>query len=175
MPQIKKINFAGQDFIFETNPKLFSPNQLDAGSRLLLENIKDIKPGSKILDIGCGWGAMGIILAKLYPQAQVTLLDNDPLAIELTKTNIALNQIANAKTFKADVTRQTLSAQFDLVIANPPWNRKHSVMPKLISFALNHLEPSGKFYMVVNQTFKIDPVMKEVANQSPYKILLTTG
>ena len=180
MAQIKT-NFLGQDFVFNTGQKLFSPNQIDPGSLLLLETVSKTNLSRSVMDLGCGWGAMGIILAKLFPKINVMLLDNDPLAILFAKENIALNKIANVQVFKADVIRTNPDKKFDFIITNPPWAKSTSVIPALINFAHQHLKTGGKFYMVINETFKTDGVVKNIFGnvsmpsfRSPYKILLAT-
>lgn len=81
------VNIFQEDFHFITGSGLFSPNQLDARSRLLLEEVIKTDMGKSILDIGCGYGAIGTILAKKYPSSQVTMIDSDPKAIALAKEN----------------------------------------------------------------------------------------
>jgi 16S rRNA (guanine1207-N2)-methyltransferase len=173
--------FAGEDYIFKTDPRLFSPNILDNGSKLLLESLIIKTSPRAIIDIGCGWGGMGIILAKIYPTAQVLLLDNDPVAFAITKENILLNKISNAKAFKGDIRRSIVNRTFDLAVTNPPWDKNNSVIPTLIKFAFYNLCLSGQFYMVINQTFKAEERItkyfqncKVVASNPPYKILLAT-
>ncbi|MBI4099839.1 class I SAM-dependent methyltransferase [Candidatus Microgenomates bacterium] len=169
------VEFGNQKFSFLTEPGVFSPNQLDLGSRVLLENLPE---GKNVLDLGCGYGAMGIIYAKLHPERFVTLLDNNLRAFELTKKNVLLNEVRNVKPFKADVTYSTLPWEFDLIFSNPPWAKSKSVLPKLFQFANNHLAVGGRFYVVVNKTFPTEDALREifgkvvvVVEQSPYKVL----
>lgn len=180
MAQIKT-NFLGQDFVFNTDQKLFSPNQIDPGSLLLLETVARLNLTGSLMDLGCGWGIMGIILAKLFPKTDVLLLDNDPLAILFAKENVVLNKVLNTHVFKADVIRTNPEKQFDLVVTNPPWAKSISVIPALINFAYQHLKIGGQFYMVINESFKTDVVIKTIfgnvsmpSSRSPYKILWST-
>jgi len=128
--------------------------------------------------VGCGYGAMGIIFGKSHPNCQVTMIDNDRVALKLAKENVVLNEVNNLKIYKIDITRQTLNRKFDLAISNPPWTKNHSVIPKLITFAFDHLNPGGKLYLVINQAFKTEVVLKEIFQNSevvfsdgPYKVL----
>lgn len=171
------VQFSEKEFTFFTEKEVFSPNQLDLGSRALLESIIDCQ-AKQVLDLGCGYGAMGIIYAHFNPESFVTLLDNDPRALELTKKNGPLNGVKNIKPFKADVTYATLPWQFDLILSNPPWAQNRSVIPKLLEFAYNHLVPGGKFAVVINRTFQLEkPLQKIFGNvttlldRPPYKVL----
>lgn len=170
-----KVGFGGKGFLFRTEKGVFSPNQLDLGSRVLLENAPEAK---YVLDLGCGYGAIGIIYANLHPESYVTLIDNDPSAIELAKENAKSNNVTNVKILKADVTYSTLPQEFDLVLSNPPWTKNRSVVPALINFAYQHLKDGGKFCLVINQSFRTEDLLlgtfgneKQVASRPPYKIL----
>ena len=173
-----KVIYKDIEFNFETHPRLFSPNQLDSGSKLLLDNITLSEKSKNIMDLGCGWGAVGIILAKLHPDKFFYLVDNDPLAIEIAKKNIVLNGIKNAKVFKADVTYSTLPFKVDVVVSNPPWDKNQSVIPALVKFSYDHLNPPGDLFVVINQSFRTEDQMEKIFGQVekiaetlPYKIL----
>lgn len=172
------IAYGGQDFSFVTQSALFSPRGLDGGSKLLLESSQISSWAKTILDLGCGWGAMGIILAKLYPDKFVYLVDNDPVAIEFSKKNLELNGVKNAKVIKADVTYSSLPFRFDVVLSNPPWSKNVLVIPYLIRFVFDHLNPGGKFYLAVNRKYRTEISMEKffgnvrtVKEVPPYKIL----
>lgn len=175
------INFSNENFIFKTGPKVFSPDQLDEGSRLLLETVTTKKTPPTVIDIGCGYGVMGIILAKLSPASKILMIDNDPYAISLARENSILNHTPNAQVFKADVTYHTLNRQFDLAVSNPPWSKNISVIPSLIKFAFAHLKISSKFFIVVNQTFRTEHNIESffgnvavAAIRKPYKVIQAT-
>jgi 16S rRNA (guanine1207-N2)-methyltransferase len=174
-------HFQNQAFTFSTDSDVFSPGQLDVGSRLLLETVVAQEKPKSIIDIGGGYGAMGIILAKYFPDANVLMVDNNPAAVKLAKENAAVNLTANAKTEILDVTRQTIGQRFDLAVTNPPWTKNKSVIPGLVRFAFDHLLLGGKFYLVINQTFKTEDIVDSifgnvelVATREPYKIIRAT-
>lgn len=174
------VRYGDQDFVFETESSLFSPNQLDSGSRLLLNSIAIPESAKSILDIGCGYGAIGIILAKLHPDKFVFLIDNDPIAFETAKKNVELNGLKNAKVFKADVTYSTLPQKFGVALSNPPWSKNVSVNPALVKFAYDNLKPDGIFAAVINKSFRLQDEMektfgnvKVLSEESLFKILLS--
>jgi 16S rRNA (guanine1207-N2)-methyltransferase len=87
---------SGQDFHFRTTWGLFSPEALDEGSRLLLDHI-EVAPDAHCLDVGCGYGVLGMTLARLAPQGSALLVDKDFVAVEYARKNIEGNHIKNAK------------------------------------------------------------------------------
>src|SRR5690348_13915146 len=86
--------FNGEKFKFDVGETLFSTFEVDHGTDVLLRSI-DFKGAKAILDLGCGWGPIGIILAKTNPQAQVILGDRDLLAVRYTNENIKKNKVKN--------------------------------------------------------------------------------
>ena len=172
------VRFSGQEFRFVTDQALFSPRALDQGSRLLLEAIVVSEKARTSLDLGCGWGGMGIILARLNPDRFVYLADNDSVALGITKKNIFVNDVKNARGLKVDVTYQTLPQRFDLIVCNPPWAKNQSVVGKMIAFAHEHLSTNSTFALVINQKFQtsreIERVFRNVCvvcEVPPYKVL----
>lgn len=174
------VDFAGEKFSFLTEKGVFSPGQLDLGSRILLETVVDYE-AKNVLDLGCGYGVIGIIFAKFHPESFVTLLDNDPMVLALARENAASNAVTNVRLFKADVTFQTVPQIFDLILCNPPWTKNRSVIPKLVKFAFDHLSDNGKFCLVINKTFRTEDFLagtfgnfEIIADRPPYKILQAT-
>ena len=101
----KKWNFEllGNNIHFTTDNGVFSKNTVDFGTRVLLETIDanlDLD-NKKILDMGCGYGPIGLSIAKAYPNSQVDMVDVNELALELAKKNAANNNINNVKIFKS--------------------------------------------------------------------------
>src|SRR5687768_12074497 len=89
-------SFEGHNFKFDVGNTLFSTFDLDYGTDILLRAINTDNPKT-ILDMGCGYGPIGIILAHKYPKSQVTMVDKDLLAVRFTKQNITKNDISNAE------------------------------------------------------------------------------
>lgn len=94
-------DFFNEHYIFETKPGLFSKDKIDRGSSFLLEKIK-IKSGDIVLDLGCGWGPIGIVTAKRFHPKMVYLVDTDIRAIKYCDINIKLNNVHNAKAILSD-------------------------------------------------------------------------
>src|SRR5437773_1836105 len=92
----KRIDYIckGQPFVFDVAHTLFSSHQIDEGTDLFLRTIEIEEPRT-ILDIGCGCGVIGVVLARLFPEARVVLLDRDLLAVRYARHNAALNKTPN--------------------------------------------------------------------------------
>lgn len=167
----------GNKLSFSTSRVVFSPKQIDAGSRFLLENLK-VPKGANIVDLGCGYGAMGIALAKANPDSQVFLVDDDNEAIKLTKENIAKNNLKNITSLRSDgLYLINKTKQISLIITNPPWHKMQDTF-RFIDQARDILEDNGQLWMVIRAEFTVQDNLvetfgnfKEVGRQSPYKIL----
>ncbi len=138
----------GQDLTFHSTWGLFSPKQIDEGTRLLLDHI-EIAPDAHVLDLGCGYGPLGLTLAKLAPKGEVHLVDKDFIAIEFTQKNAQLNHLANAKAYLSNGFDQVPASQkFDLIVSNVPAKIGSELLTIFLHDAYSHLNPGGTLYIV---------------------------
>ncbi len=114
-----KYKFAGKEFVFDVGNTLFSTYDIDRGTDMLIRTI-DFDNPQKVLDVGCGYGPLGIMLASKYLTSEVIMIDRDLLAVKYTKSNIQKNQIDNATTFGSIGIEQVEDQQFDLIVSNIP-------------------------------------------------------
>jgi 16S rRNA (guanine1207-N2)-methyltransferase len=164
----------GHDFTFVTEAGVFSRTRLDRGTRLLLAEL-EINPTDRVLDLGCGWGAVGVVAARLAPQGHVTLVDINARAVELARANLAANGIANAEALQSDGFAALPDRQFDLIALNPPLRAGLAVVHRLIADSREHLVPEGKFYLVARTqqgAIRLGKKMAEVFGNSDH---LATG
>lgn len=142
-------SFEGVRFKFDVANTLFSSFELDHGTDLLLRSLTFKEPKT-ILDLGCGYGPIGIILAKKNPQAKVTLVDINLLAVHYTKLNIEKNNIQNA-TALGSVGMEEVSEQlFDLIVSNIPAKIGDQAITKdFILTPYQHLNQNGELWVVV--------------------------
>ncbi|MEK7517508.1 MAG: methyltransferase [Patescibacteria group bacterium] len=141
--------FAGQKFTFAIANTLFSTFDLDHGTDILIRAITPNNPKS-ILDIGCGYGPLGIILAKNNPQAEVILVDRDLLAVRYTKYNIVKNNITNANALGSLGVETVKGKTFDLVVSNIPAKiGDEAILQEFILVPYQHLNPNGEYWFVV--------------------------
>jgi 16S rRNA G1207 methylase RsmC len=137
----------GQPLSFCTTWGLFSPKGIDEGSRLLLDYI-EIEPGHNSADLGCGYGPLGLTLARLAPQGQHTLLDKDFMAVEYSRKNAALNHIGNAEILLSNGFDHLDQRRFNIIVSNLPAKTGKEQYYLYFYEALARLEPNGRFYVV---------------------------
>lgn len=137
----------GQPLTFHTTWGIFSPREIDEGSRLLLEYI-EVDQDSDCLDLGCGYGPIGLTLAKLANGGETTLVDKDFVAIEYAKKNADLNKIQNVNIQLSNGLEQVHEKKFDIVVSNIPAKVGNELMTLFFSDAYNQLNPGGKVYVV---------------------------
>jgi len=153
--------FEGEKFKFDVGNTLFSTFDLDHGTDVLLRTIAPNNPKS-ILDIGCGYGPIGIVLAKKNPQAQVTMIDKDLLAVRYTKLNIEKNNIHNANVLGSVGMEQIMDKTFDLIVSNIPAKiGDEAIIQDFILIPFEHLNPGGELWIVIiNALNRLIPKIK---------------
>ena len=144
------------DLRFETLADLFSPKKLDNGSRSLIEAVEDVKPDYRsALDWGCGWGAIGIYLAKSQPSSSVVAIDSDVAATKTTEANAKLNQTDNLSVVLSHGFDEVdNNIKFDLIASNPPTHRGREVVENMIAHSFDRLENNGVLLIVVEARLK---------------------
>lgn len=138
---------ASQLMRFRTTWGLFSPRNIDEGSLLLLNHIK-VYPDDNILDLGCGYGPLGLTLAKIAKDGQTTLVDKDFMAVEYTRKNIQLNGINNAQVLLSNGFDQLNHPKFNLIVSNIPAKVGNEMLWLFLHDAFQSLEPGGRLVVV---------------------------
>jgi len=136
----------GKSYDFFTASGLFSWKELDKGSKLLLESA-DISGNARILDMGCGFGAIGILLALQHPHAAFVLSDINTRAVKITALNIKRHHLRNAITVQSDGFKN-IQGSFDQILLNPPQTAGREVCLRLIRESKDHLNQGGKLTIV---------------------------
>ena len=139
----------GKNFYFYTDNGVFSKDGLDFGSRLLLESIPLEEVGGKVLDMGCGYGVLGIIFNKIT-SCNVDMVDVNLRAIHLTKMNASLNDCTNIDIFLSN-TYQNINSKYSSIITNPPIRAGKKVVYDIVMNAKNYLEENGKLFLVIRK------------------------
>lgn len=146
--------FEGNKFKFDVGNTLFSTFDLDHGTDVILRAISIDNPKT-ILDLGCGYGPIGVVLAKKYPQAQVTMVDKDLLAVRYTKFNIEKNNIQNAVVLGSVGMEQIKDRTFDLIVSNIPAKiGDEAITEEFILTPYKHLISNGEYWFVVVNALK---------------------
>ena len=140
-------NLRGHRFIFHSTWGLFNPRGIDEGSRLLIEHV-EVGTCDLSLDIGCGYGPIGLTLARLSPDGEVHLIDKDFVAVEYARKNAALNQIDNCRIYLSNAFSHVPDLRFDTIVSNLPAKAGNEMLSLILHEARRHLKPGGRFYVV---------------------------
>ena len=136
------------DFVFHSTWGLFSPRAIDAGSRLLIRYMQ-INEADICLDLGCGYGPIGLTMAKLAPQGKVYMVDRDFVAVEYAKKNAELNGLANCEVLLSNgFSYIPDDLKFDVIASNLPAHVGKELLYLLLSDAKKHLNRHGRLYVV---------------------------
>ncbi|WP_126452680.1 class I SAM-dependent methyltransferase [Sulfuriflexus mobilis] len=141
------VRLRDKELRFRSTWGLFSPREIDEGTRLLLDYI-DIAEDADSLDIGCGYGPLGITLAKLAPKGQHLLVDKDFVAIDYANKNIKENRLDNARAMLSNAFDQVGERKFDVIVSNIPAKVGKEMLLLILYDALAHLNPGGELYVV---------------------------
>ncbi len=150
--------FKGHQFTFETGPGVFSKDKVDTGSRVLLQEFcKHEQPpaGARILDLGCGYGFIGVVLAGAFDNIHLDFVEINGKAAKFAARNAKSNGIGDAKVHAIDFAdesqrRLALGGElYDYVVFNPPVKAGKQAMDALINAALQHLKNYGALYVVI--------------------------
>ena len=142
------VTVSGETFTFLTDAGVFGKRRLDPGTRLLLESVALPERGT-VLDLGCGWGAIGVVVARRAPGCQVYLVDINRRAVELARVNCRRNGVGNAVVLEGDALAPVADVRFDLILSNPPVRAGKKVLYRMVEEAAAHLVPGGRFVAVV--------------------------
>ena len=143
------VKFYGVDYKFKTDNGVFSKGRIDFGTKFLLDTLplKDIK--GDILDVGCGYGVISIILGKIL-EVEVDGVDVNKRALHLGEMNKKLNNVYNVNFFISDVY-ENVDKKYDTIITNPPIRAGKEVVYKIFDEAKDHLKENGSLYIVIRK------------------------
>jgi len=136
--------------IFETEPTVFSPNAVDIGTLSMLSLI-DFSENDKVLDLGCGYGVVGILAAKKIGGQNVVMCDISEIAVNLAKRNAELNGVPNIDTRISNGLDNIIENDFTLILSNPPYHTDFSVAKHFIESGFKKLKIGGRMVMVTKR------------------------
>ena len=143
----------GREFRFISDSGVFSKRTVDFGSRLLIESFRlNEEVAGDILDVGCGYGPMGLALAHAYPARLVEMVDVNERAMSLARRNAEANNIRNVKVYESNTYDQVPEGrQFAAIVSNPPIRAGKQVVHRILSEAHTHLLPGGTLTVVIQK------------------------
>lgn len=143
-------NIFGYDLAFRTSEELFSYRSADKGTLFMLEkclvNIEDV-----VLDLGCGYGLVGVACSKIAKPENVVMCDIDSIAIEYAKQNLLLNNVEGVCVLQSDAYSNISRCDFTLILSNPPFHEDFSVPKTFIEQGYHKLAPNGRMFMVTKR------------------------
>ena len=141
----------GVDFTFESDNGVFSKNELDKGSELLIKTLLPIDLGQSLLDLGCGLGVIGLTLAYFHPGLNVCLTDVNTRALSLCSANASTLKLSHRVTIlQSDIYKQ-IEGKFDSIVSNPPIRAGKKVTYEIYRGAMEHLKDGGSLYIVIRK------------------------
>ncbi len=140
----------GRSWRFWTDAGVFSKGGVDFGSKLLIETMT-IPGSAKVLDVGCGYGPIGLNAAVLATAGHVTMVDVNERAVKLAKRNAADHGIGNVTVLASDLYSKVPEASYDIVLSNPPIRAGKSVVHALFEGAAERLKDTGELWIVIQK------------------------
>ncbi len=141
------VTLRGHPFTFHSTWGLFSPRRIDDGTYKLIEKV-EVAPADKTLDLGCGYGAIGLAIAKDSPQGAVHMVDKDFVALDYTAKNAELNGIDNVQTYQSNAFSAVPDVKFHNICSNLPAHVGAQLLRIILCDAKAHLKGGGKLYVV---------------------------
>lgn len=167
-PKYWSCQLKGYLFCFKTDRGVFSKNEVDYGSKLLIDTFIPPDVDGTILDVGCGYGPIGLALARSYPNRQIHMIDINERAIQLAKENAEQNHIDNVNIFESDVFENVIEHNYAAIVTNPPIRAGKKVVIEIIEKSYQHLCDGGEFWVVIQKKQgapSAKKVMKEIYDE----------
>lgn len=144
------VNIKDINMKFNTSNEVFSPQNIDKGTLAMLSTV-EFNSDDKVLDLGCGYGIVGILSAKIVGADNVVMTDIDDRAVKLARENIALNDVEGIKIYQSDGFKNINEKDFTVILSNPPYHKDFSVPKEFIEKGFNRLAVGGRMYMVTKR------------------------
>ena len=160
------VNINDIPFEFYTDNGIFSKKGLDFGTRTLLSSLENIK--GDVLDFGCGYGAIGIYIKKVF-ECNVDMIDVNLNALKLASDNASLNNV-DVNIFKSDIYTN-VSKKYDYIISNPPIRVGKEILYKILFEAYDHLKDKGELWIVINKNQGALSTIKALSEKYDVKVV----
>lgn len=141
----------GTSLKFKTDAGVFSKGGIDFGSRLLVESFQMPSLPGDILDMGCGYGPIGLTIARLFPDRQVHLIDVNERALLLSKQNADRNEIFNVEIYASSAVSEVKAEEFAVVLTNPPIRAGKETVFSFYDGAFSKLKSGGELWVVIQK------------------------
>lgn len=150
-PQTWDYKIKDQTFSFTTDEGVFSKSTIDFGSRLLIDQFKQPTISGEFLDLGCGYGPIGIVLASAFKDRHIVMSDINERAIELAKQNAKQNKVENVSILLSNRLKQLQDRTFAAILLNPPIRAGKEIVHKMFEESYQALKKDGEFWIVIQK------------------------
>jgi 16S rRNA (guanine1207-N2)-methyltransferase len=146
-PTDHRFLYRGRVLTFSVDAGVFAAHGLDPGTDLLIETFQ-LRPTDRVLDLGCGWGPVGVAAARAVPEGSVLMTDVNRRAVALARRNVRRNSIANAEVRPGSLFVPARDERFDAIVTNPPYHVGRPFILELLAQAPGHLTDTGVLWIV---------------------------
>ncbi|MEK4630366.1 class I SAM-dependent methyltransferase [Solibacillus sp. FSL R7-0682] len=151
-PRQWKFTLLGNTFIFETDAGVFSKSEVDFGSRVLIDAFEMPNVEGVLLDVGCGYGPIGLSIAKDNPEREVLMMDINTRAVALSQKNAQLNGVQNVRIFESDgLSTVDANTKAAAILTNPPIRAGKETIFKFYNGAYELLVENGELWVVIQK------------------------
>lgn len=150
-PQTIEAVLKNHKFRLKTDQGVFSKSEIDFGSRLLIDSFTENEITGPLLDVGCGYGPVGLSMAKAFPERAVHMVDVNVRALGLAEENARANGISNASIYESSCFKNVSEKNFSAVLTNPPIRAGKSVVHEILEDSYNHLAVGGELWVVIQK------------------------
>ena len=150
----------GVRFRFNSDNGVFSKNEIDDGSNVLLRNYLGKGKKGRVVDVGSGIGFLGIVISKIN-NSEVDMLEINSRAVNLCEENIAINGVSKCKVYESNIYEKA-NGKYDVVISNPPIRAGKKVVFEILEKAFDYLNDGGELWVVIRKSHGADSAKKKM-------------
>jgi 16S rRNA (guanine1207-N2)-methyltransferase len=150
-PRQWKFTLLGFEFKFETDAGVFSKSEVDFGSRVLIDAFEMPKVEGDVLDVGCGYGPIGLSIAKANPERFVHMMDVNTRALQLAEKNASVNGVQNVRIFESDGLSNVGDVKAAAILTNPPIRAGKDTVFRFYDGAFDKLVSGGELWVVIQK------------------------
>jgi 16S rRNA (guanine1207-N2)-methyltransferase len=150
-PKYWNFTLKGHPFRFKTDNGVFSKKEVDFGSQLLIDTFEPTDEHGLILDVGCGYGPIGLSLAKSFPSATVHMIDVNERALGLSQENAGLNNLTNVQIYQSDCLSEVSETLFSDILTNPPIRAGKNVVHAIFEQSSQRIRSGGSLWVVIQK------------------------
>ena len=149
--ETKHVMIQNEAFTFTTGTGVFAKKGIDFGTRLLIENFRLPEIEGDLLDLGCGYGPIGITLARFYNERTIMMVDVNERAVSLAQLNAEQNDVSNVEIKQSDGFQNVINKRFAAIVTNPPIRAGKKLIYHLFKKSITYLPPNGELWIVIQK------------------------